>query len=157
MNANNFTTKALEALSSAQQEAFNNGHPQLDTLHMLKAMLNVDEDSLPFILEKAGVNRNLLLGKVEEQLKTLPKVSGQGAEMMPSPNFSKLLLQANKTMKEFDDSYVSVEILLLAMLAIGDGTSRLLKDAGLQDKKLRQAILELRKGTKVTEQSADAV
>ncbi len=157
MNANNFTTKAIEALNSAQQDAYNSGHPQLDTLHMLKAMLNVDEDSLPFILEKAGVNRNLLLGKVEEKLKTLPSVSGQGAEMMPSPNFSKLLLQANKMMKEFDDTYVGIDILLLAMLAIGDETSRLLKDAGLQDKKLRQAILDLRKGTKVTDQNADAV
>jgi ATP-dependent Clp protease ATP-binding subunit ClpB len=157
MNANNFTTKAIEALNTAQQDAFNSGHPQLDTLHMLKAMLNVDEDSLPFILEKAGVNRNLLLGKVEEKLKTLPSVSGQGAEMMPSPNFSKLLLQANKMMKEFDDTYVGIDILLLAMLALSDETSRLLKDAGLQDKKLRQAILDLRKGTKVTDQNADAV
>src|SRR5580704_18479998 len=115
MNANNFTTKALEALSKAQQEAYNNGHPQLDTLHMLKGMLEADEDSLPFILEKAGVNRNILLGKVEEKLKTLPKVSGAAAELSPSPAFSKLLLQANKLMKEFDDSYVSVEMLLLAM------------------------------------------
>ena len=157
MNANNFTTKAIEGLNSAQQDAYNSGHPQLDTLHMLKGMLNVDEDSLPFILEKAGVNRNLLLGKVEEKLKTLPTVSGQGAEMMPSPNFSKLLLQANKMMKEFDDTYVGIDILLLAMLNIGDETSRLLKDAGLQDKRLRQAILDLRKGSKVTEQNADAV
>ena len=156
MNANNFTTKALEALSAAQQEAFNNGHPQLDTLHMLKGMLSVDEDSLPFILEKAGVNRNILLGKVEEKLKTLPKVSGQTAELVPSPGFSKLILQSNKLIKDFEDSYVGIEILLLAMLTIGDDTSKLLKDTGLQDKKLRQAILELRRGNKVTDQGADA-
>src|SRR5579862_8942891 len=123
MNANNFTTKALEALSKAQQEAYNNGHPQLDTIHLLKGMLEVDEDSLPFILEKAGVNRNILLGKVEEKLKTLPKVSGQSAELQPSPSFAKLILQANKIIKDFDDSYVSVEILLLALLMIGDDTS----------------------------------
>ena len=156
MNANNFTTKALEALSAAQQEAFNNGHPQLDTIHLLKGMLDVDEDSLPFILEKAGVNRNILLGKVEEKLKTLPKVSGQSAELQPSPSFGKLILQANKITKDFDDSYVSVEILLLALLMIGDDTSKLLKDAGLQEKKLRQSILELRRGSKVTDQGADA-
>jgi ATP-dependent Clp protease ATP-binding subunit ClpB len=156
MNANNFTTKALEALSAAQQEAFNSGHPQLDTLHLLKGMLNVDEDSLPFILEKAGVNKNILLGKVEEKLKTLPKVSGQTAELAPSSGFSKLLLQANKLMKDFDDTYVSVETLLLAMMFIGDDTTKLLKETGLQEKKLRQAILELRRGSKVTEQGADA-
>ncbi len=156
MNANNFTTKALEALSAAQQEAFNNGHPQLDTIHMLKGMLNVDEDSLPFILDKAGVNRNILLGKVEEKLKTLPKVSGQTADIAPSSSFSKLILQANKLIKDFEDSYISVETLLLAMLMIGDDTSKLLKENGLQEKKLRQAILDLRRGNKVTEQGADA-
>lgn len=157
MNANNFTTKALEALNNAQQEAYNNSHPQMDTLHLLKGMLAVDEDSLPFILEKAGVNRNILLGKVEEKLKTLPKVSGLASDMMPSPSFSKLILQANKLAKEFEDSYVSNELLLLAMLSMNDDTARILKDTGLQDKRLRQAILELRKGTKVTEQNADAV
>ena len=157
MNANNFTTKALEALSTAQQEAFNSGHPQLEPIHLLKGMLEVDQDSLPFVLEKAGVNRNILLGKVEEQLRKLPKVSGAGADVIPSNSFGKLLLQANKFIKDFEDSYVSIEILLLAMLHIGDDTTKILKDAGLEDKKLRAAILDLRKGSKVTEQTADAV
>ena len=156
MNANNFTTKALEALSNAQQEAFNNGSPQLETIHLLKGMLEVDEDSLPFILEKAGVNRNIILGKVEEKLRTLPKVSGQSADIQPSASFGKLILTANKLLKDFDDTYVSVETLILAMVVLGDDTSKLLKDAGLQEKKLRAAILELRKGSKVTEQGADA-
>ncbi len=156
MNANNFTTKALEALSNAQQEAFNNGHPQLDTIHMLKGMLDADQDSLPFVLEKAGVNRNILLGKVEEKLKMLPKVSGQAAELVPSNSFSKMMLQANKLIKDFEDSFVSIELLLLALLTIGDDTSRLLKDLKLDEKKLRSSILELRKGTNVTEQSADS-
>jgi ATP-dependent Clp protease ATP-binding subunit ClpB len=156
MNANNFTTKALEALSAAQQEAFNNSHPQLDTIHLLKGMLDADTDSLPFVLEKAGVNRNILLGKVEERLKKLPKVSGQAADLVPSQSFSKLILQANKLIKEFEDSYVSIEILLLSLLSIGDDTSKLLKETGIEEKKLRQAILELRRGTKVNEQSADA-
>jgi ATP-dependent Clp protease ATP-binding subunit ClpB len=156
MNLNNLTTKALEAVSAAQQDAFNANHAQLDTIHLLKAMLTVDEDSLPFILEKAGVNRNILLGRVEEKLRTLPKVSGQTAEIAPSQAFSKLILQANKILKDFEDSYVSIEILLLAMLAVGDDTTKLLKETGLEDKKLRTAILEMRKGNKVTEQSADA-
>src|ERR1700744_4947435 len=93
MNLNNLTTKALEAVSAAQQDAYNNNHAQLDTIHLLKAMLNVDEDSLPFILEKAGINRNILLGKVEEKMKTLPKITGQSADIIPSQAFGKLLLQ----------------------------------------------------------------
>jgi ATP-dependent Clp protease ATP-binding subunit ClpB len=156
MNANNFTTKALEALSAAQQEAFNNGHPQLETIHMLKGMLDADEDALPFLLQKVGVNKNILLGRVEEKLKTLPKISGQTADVAPSQAFGKMILQANKILKDFEDSYVGIDILLLALLSIGDDTTKLLKEAGVDEKKLRAAILELRKGTKVTEQGADA-
>ncbi|MES2619350.1 MAG: ATP-dependent chaperone ClpB, partial [Bacteroidota bacterium] len=156
MNANNFTTKALEALSAAQQEAFNNGNPQLETIHLLKGMLEVDEDALPFLLEKAGVNKNILLGKVEEKVKALPKVTGQAADANPSSAFGKMILQANKVMKDFEDSYVGIDILLLAMLALGDDTTKVLKETGVEEKKLRAAILELRKGSKVTEQGADA-
>jgi ATP-dependent Clp protease ATP-binding subunit ClpB len=156
MNANNFTTKALEALSGAQQIAFDNNHPSLDTIHMLKSMLEVDEDSLPFILEKAGINKNILLGKVEEKLNTIPKIVGQSSEVIPSSNFGKMVLQANKVMKSFEDTYVSIEILLLAMLEVGDDTSKLLKAANVDEKKLRAAILELRKGNKVSDQNADA-
>lgn len=156
MNANNFTTKALEALSNAQQEAFNNSHPQLDTIHLLKGMLDTDEDALPFLLEKSGVNKNILLGRVEEKMKTLPKVSGQSADLAPSPAFGKLILQANKLMKDFQDSYIGNDVLLLSLLTIGDDTSKLLKEQKLEEKKLRTAILELRRGNKVTEQNADA-
>jgi ATP-dependent Clp protease ATP-binding subunit ClpB len=156
MNANNFTTKALEALGKAQQEAFNNANPQLETLHLLKGMLEADEDALPFILQKAGVNRNILLGKVEEKVHALPKVSGGNNDVVPSQAFGKLILQANKVMKDFEDSYIGVDLLLLAMLTIGDDASKLLKETGLDEKKLRAAILELRRGNKVTEQGADA-
>ncbi len=156
MNANNFTTKALEALSAAQQDAFNNSNPQLETIHLLKGMLEADEDALPFLLQKAGVNKNILLGKVEEKVKTLPKVSGGGNDVVPSPLFGKLILQSNKLLKDFEDSYVGIDILLLAMLSVNDDSTKLLKEVGLDEKKLRAAILELRKGNKVTEQGADA-
>lgn len=156
MNANNFTVKALEALNNAQQIAFDNSHPYLDTLHILKGMLDADEDALPFILEKAGVNKNILLGKVEEKLKALPKVSGTGQDITPSQSFGQMMLQANKLMKEMGDSYVTLEHLLLALLSTKDNASKILADVGLEEKKLRSAILELRKGNRVTSQDSDA-
>ncbi|MCS6819236.1 MAG: ATP-dependent chaperone ClpB [Chitinophagales bacterium] len=156
MNANNFTVKSLEALNNAQQFAFDNSHPYLDTLHMLKGILDADEDALPYILEKAGVNRNILLGKVEEKLKTLPKVTGNMESLAPSQAFGKMILQANKIMKEMGDSYVTPEHLLLAMLYTQDDATRLLKEVGADEKKLRSAIAELRKGSKVTSQDSDA-
>jgi ATP-dependent Clp protease ATP-binding subunit ClpB len=156
MNANNFTVKALEALNNAQQNAFDHSHPYLDTLHMLKGMLDADEDALPYILEKAGVNKNILLGKVEEKLKSLPKVSGGNQNLVPSQSFGQMILQANKLMKEMGDSYVTLEHLLLALLSTKDDANRILKEVGLEEKKLRSAILELRKGSKVTSQDSDA-
>jgi ATP-dependent Clp protease ATP-binding subunit ClpB len=156
MNANNFTVKAIEALNNAQQNAFDNAHPYLDTLHLLKGMLDADEDALPFILEKAGVNKNILLGKVEEKLKSLPKISGGNQNLVPSQSFGQMMLQANKIMKEMGDSYVTLEHLLLAMLSTKDDANQILKEVGLEEKKLRSAILELRKGSKVTSQDSDA-
>ncbi len=155
MNANNFTVKAIEAINQAQQNAFDNAHPYLDTLHMLKGMLDTDEDALPFVLEKAGVNKNILLGKVEEKLKALPKVSGGNQNLTPSQSFGQMVLHANKFMKEMGDSYVTLEHLLLAMLSTKDDASQILKEVGLEEKKLRAAITELRKGNKVTTQDSD--
>jgi ATP-dependent Clp protease ATP-binding subunit ClpB len=156
MNVNNFTTKALEALSTAQQTAYNLSSPTLDTIHMLKGLLDADTDGLPYLLEKSGVNKNILLGKVEEQLNKLPKVSGatEGSSQ-PTQKFAQMVMQANKLIKETGDSYISVDHLLMAILQINDDTSKLLRSLGLEEKKLKAAIEELRKGSKVTDQNAD--
>lgn len=156
MNVNNFTTKALEAVTAAQQIAFNNSSPTLDTIHMLKGLFEADQDSLPFLLEKSGVNKNILLGKVEEQLKKLPKVTGssEGAAQA-SPKFGQMVMQANKLIKDFGDSYVSIDHLLLALLSVNDDTSQLLKSVGLEERNLKKAIEELRKGAKVIDPNAD--
>jgi len=156
MNVNNFTTKALEAVTTAQQIAFNNSSPTLDTIHMLKGLFEADQDSLPFLLEKSGVNKNILLGKVEEQLKKLPKVTGssEGAAQA-SPKFGQMVMQANKLIKDFGDSYVSIDHLLLALLSVNDDTSQLLKSVGLEERNLKKAIEELRKGAKVIDPNAD--
>lgn len=157
MNVNNFTTKAMEALSSAQQTAYNLSNPSLDTLHLLKGLLDTDPDGLPYLLEKAGVNKNILLGKVEEQLSKLPKVSGASeGSVQPSHKFAQLVLQANKLIKEMGDSYVAVDHLMLALLQVNDDTTKLLKSLGLEEKQLIAAIEELRKGNKVSDQNADA-
>lgn len=156
MNINNFTTKAMEAVSGAQQTAFNLSHPTLDTIHLLKGMLEADQEGLPYLLEKAGVNKNILLGKVEEALNKLPKVSGASeGSQQPTQKFAQLVLQANKIIKESGDSYITIDHLLLALLHVNDDTSKLLKSVGLDEKKLKDAIAELRKGTKVTDQNAD--
>lgn len=157
MNINNFTTKAMEAVSSAQQTAFNLSSPTLDTIHLLKGALEADQEGLPYLLEKAGVNKNILLGKVEEVLNTLPKISGASeGQLQPTQKFAQLVMQANKIIKESGDNYITIDHLLLAMLQINDDTTKLLKNVGLDEKKLKSAIAELRKGSKITDQNADA-
>ncbi len=155
MNANNFTTKAIEVLNASQQLAFNQNNPQLDTLHFLKALLENDKEIIPTLLEKCGVNKNILLGKVEEKINALPKIANPSGDIIPSSGFSKMMLQSNKLLKEFNDSYISVDILLLSLLQIGDESSKILLSAGLNEKNLKAAIADLRKGSKMDEQSGD--
>ncbi|OWY25948.1 ATP-dependent chaperone ClpB [Sphingobacteriales bacterium UPWRP_1] len=155
MTLDNFTHKAQEALQQAQQEAFNGGHPAWDTIHLLKGVLETDKDAVPFLLQKAGVNKNILLGKVEEQLGKLPRISGGGEQRMSS-EMNKALMAANKIAKEFGDTYITLEHLLLALLETGDKTAQLLKDLGAKSSNLKAAIHELRKGAKVTDQHAES-
>lgn len=155
MTLENFTHKAQEALQQAQQVAFNAGHPSWDTIHLLKAMLETDQDALPFILQKAGINKNILLGKVEEQLAKLPRVSGSSADLRMSNELNKTLLNANKLAQEFADTYITLEHLLLALLETGDKTAQMLRDVGAKASNIKAAILELRKGAKVTDQHAE--
>ncbi|HRI28256.1 MAG TPA: ATP-dependent chaperone ClpB [Chitinophagales bacterium] len=142
-------------MQQAQQVAFNAGHPAWDTIHLLKAMLETDQDALPFILQKSGINKNILLGKVEEQLAKLPRVSGSGADLRMSNELNKTLLNANKLAQEFADTYITLEHLLLALLETGDKTAQMLRDAGAKASNIKAAILELRKGAKVTDQHAE--
>lgn len=155
MNPNNFTQKSLEALSNAQQLAFDYKSPGMDTIHLLKGILDADKDVLPFLLKKSNVSIDTLKNKVEEKLKSLPKQSGEGVQY-PTQQFSKLILKANNLIKEMGDSYVSLEHLILSMLANGDDTSKILKSLGLTEENLKAAILELRKGKNVTDQNAEA-
>ncbi len=155
MTLENFTHKAQEALQQAQQTAFNGGHPSWDTIHLLKGILETDKEAVPFLLQKAGVNKNILLGKVEEQLAKLPRVSGNTEQRM-SGEMNKVLMSANKIAQEFGDTYIALEHLLMALLEVGDKTSQLLKELGAKSSNLKSAILELRKGAKVTDQNAES-
>ena len=145
----------MEALSFAQQLAFNNGNPSLETIHLLKGIVESDKDVFPFIMGKMNVNMQQVMELVEQGLKKLPKQSNQEASY-PSNQFSKTMLKANSIMADMGDSYVSIEHLLLALLNGNDDTAKLLKTLGLNEASAKKAIEELRKGSKVTDQNAEA-
>jgi len=153
MNFNNYTIKAQEAIQKAQQVAQGLGHQQIENGHILKAIFEVDENVLPFILSKLGVNVSVFQSTLDNIVNSYPKVSG--GDIMLSKTANKTLIEAANIAKEMKDEYVSLEHLLLAMFNQSDDVARLLKDNGINKKDLEAAIQELRKGNRVTSQSAE--
>ena len=153
MNFNNFTIKSQEAVQQAQQIATNNGQQSIENGHLLKGILEVDENVTPFILKKLNVNTAIFSKALDKIVESYPKVSG--GQPFLSNHANQALSKASMYLKEFGDEYVSIEHLLLAILATKDTISQLLKDNGVNEKDLKAAINELRKGAKVTSQSAE--
>ena len=149
MNLSQYTIKAQEAIQSAQQLAYNNKDAAIETLHLLKAILLDKDSSTEFLLKKNNLNPLLIMQKVDAALPSLPKqASGEPATNL-SRDLNTVLLKANGALKTFDDEFVTVEHLLIAILQVNDTASKILKDAGLTEKGLVAAIKELRKGEKV--------
>lgn len=154
MNFNNFTIKAQEAVQKASEIAVGNQQQAIETAHLLKGLLLVDENVISFLLKKLNVNINRLNESLDQQIATFPKVSG--SEVYLSSGANSALQKAQGYLKEFKDDFVSVEHLLLGILAANDKPSRLLKDMGVNEKDLKKAIVDLRGSNKVTDQNAEA-
>ena len=153
MNLNNFTIKAQEAIAQSQQLAFNNKNPNIETEHLLKALLSEEDSPIEFLLKKNNVNTSFIETKIDESLQKLPKVqSGEPAQSV-SRDMNSVVLRATSALKTFGDEFVSVEYLLLAILQGNDNSAKLLKDAGLSEKGLIAAIKELRKGSTISSQT----
>ena len=153
MNFNNFTIKSQEVVQQAQQIAQGLGHQQIENAHLLKSIFEVDENVIPFILNKLGVNIDIFKQTLENILQSFPKVSG--GELMLSKTANSMLIDASNIAKKMKDEYVSIEHLLLAILKSKGAAADLLKDNGVNEKDLKAAIDELRKGSRVTSQSAE--
>ena len=148
MAQNNFTVKASEALQQAQQIAFNNKNPNIETEHLLKTLIDTEDSSIDYLLKKNNVTVNLVTNKLNELIKKLPIVSGEPAQSM-GREANSVLLRANAVLKTFGDEFINPEHLLLAILQGNDASAKLLKDAGLTEKGLVASIKELRKGETV--------
>ncbi len=153
MNFNNFTIKSQETLQQAQQLAQGLGHSQIENEHIFKALFLVDENVLPFLLKKHQINLDLLQNILDKQLESMPKVSG--ADIMLSREAGKTLNEASLIAKKMNDEYVSIEHMILAIFKSKSQIAQVLKDQGLAEKSLKAAIEELRKGDRVTSQSAE--
>ena len=153
MNFNNFTIKSQEAIQQAQALAQGYGHQQIENEHIFKAILEVDENVTPFLLQKLDVNLNLLKQILESTLTSFPKVTG--GEIVLSRDAARSVTEAGNIAKNMKDEYVSLEHLILAIFKSSSKIGQILKDQGVTEKHLKAAIEELRKGERVTSKSAE--
>jgi ATP-dependent Clp protease ATP-binding subunit ClpB len=152
MNLGNFTIKAAEAFQQAQQLAFNAQNPNIETEHILKALLEQEDSPVDYLLKKNNVTLNLVDSKLEELINKLPKTTADPAQQI-SRESNNVVLRAGAALKQFGDEFVTPEHLLLALVQGNDGTAKLLKNTGLTEKGLIAAIKDLRKGETVTSQT----
>jgi ATP-dependent Clp protease ATP-binding subunit ClpB len=155
MNLNNFTIKAAEVIQQSQQVAYNNQNSNIETDHILKAMLDQQDSPVEFLLKKNGVNVQQMETKLDAQISRLPKVTGTEPAQNISRDANNAVLKANASLKVFGDEFVTPEHLLLGLVQGADNTAGILKDAGLTEKGLVAAIRELRKGSTVTSQTQE--
>ncbi len=153
MNFNNFTIKAQEAVQQAINLAQQNGQQAIEPAHLLKAVMMTGESVTNFLFQKMGVNTQNLMRALDAQIASLPKVSG--GEPYLSGEANQVLQKAIDYSSKMGDQYVSLEPIFLALFTEKSYVSQMLKDAGMTEKELRLAIEELRKGNKVTSQSAE--
>ncbi len=154
MNFEKYTVKSQEALQKSAEIALSNNHQGIEPAHVLKAILETDENVVSYLIKKLNVNRSFLETKLTELIHTYPRVSGQQPYLSSATN--TVLQQAEKELREFKDEFIAVEHLLLALLQTKDKVSSLMKDVGFERSGLIRAIRELRGGTSVTDQNAEA-
>ncbi|PZX60118.1 ATP-dependent Clp protease ATP-binding subunit ClpB [Algoriphagus ratkowskyi] len=155
MDFKQFTIKSQEAIQKALELASSAGQPNIEPAHLLKGIISEDENVTEFLFKKLSTSKQLISQKLDEILDRLPKVSG-GQQPQLSSYTSQVLNKAKDYLKTFGDEYVAIEHLLLSILASGDAAAHLLKDQGIAEKPLIEAIKELRKGNKVTDPNAES-
>ena len=153
MNFNNFTIKSQEVVQKAIDYAKQTGQQQIEPVHLLKAIISEAETIVNFIFQKMGANPGTVKMMLDKDIAALPKVSG--GDVFLSRESNDALQKAVDISRKMGDEYVSVESMLLGIFDSKSNASRILKDAGLDEKGLKAAIAELRKGNTVKDQSAE--
>ncbi len=154
MTYDNFTIKAQDAILKAQEIAKGYNQQAVDTSHLLRGMMETDEHLLNYLSGKLGVNASRLRDKLNVEINRLPKVKGDVKQYL-TDDANKALSNAKKLMQEFGDDYISLELMLMGILKGKSRAAQLLLEEGASLEELKKAIIELRKGEKVTSPSAD--
>ena len=154
MNLNRFTQNTQIVLQESQKIALKNNHASIEPLHILSAINQVNRDIIQFLADKSGVNYAIYVELVEAALKSISNAQVQDVYLSNDSN--KLLIKSEDLLTEYNDAYVSVELLFLSFLSFKNTASKIMSDSGFNKSKLKQAIVELRKGAKVTDSNQEA-
>jgi len=154
MNLNRFTQNTQIVLQESQKIALKNNHASIEPLHILSAINQVNSDIIQFLADKSGVNYAIYVELVEAALKSISNAQVQDVYLSNDSN--KLLIKSEDLLTEYNDAYVSVELLFLSFLSFKNTASKIMSDSGFNKSKLKQAIVELRKGAKVTDSNQEA-
>ena len=159
MNAQNFTKKSIEAIQSAQQSAISNQNNQIESLHLLYALLTQEQGLIPHLLTKMNVSVSSMTQSVSEDIAKLPRVSGPGRELdkvYVSSEVDKVLSESEKIAKSMSDEYISVEHIMLALIEVSSGyCEKLLKAYGIAKKPFMAVLTEIRGNTHVTSEEPE--
>ena len=153
MTFDKFTIKAQEAVQSAINIAQRNGQQTIEPVHILAGVMEKGKDVINYVFQKIGVNAQAVETAIQNEMSHLPKVSG--GEPYLSSETNQVMQRTIETSQKMGDEFVSIEPMLLALLAVNSTASRILKDAGCTEKEMTAAINDLRQGQKVQSQSGD--
>ncbi|MBK9191213.1 MAG: hypothetical protein IPM77_06670 [Crocinitomicaceae bacterium] len=153
MNIEKLTTKSQEVLHKAQLIAEGNGHQAIEPGHLLKGILEIDNNVVPFLLKELNINDKIVTKTVDSIVSSYPKVSG--GQLHFSNHANKVMADAFKLMESFKDEFLSIEIMFLAMVDVSDSVGKFLKDSGITKDKLKAAIMKLQNGNNVDSKSSE--
>ena len=155
MNFNNLTLKSQEAIANAQMLAMQNQQQRIDNLHILKSLMDVDANVIPFLLKKMDVNPRVLEQVISRQLQHMPKGNGNSNDVYLAPGVNSAIQRAIIFSNELKDEFVSLEHLFYGVFMANDEAAKILKDLGVTEKGITAAIQELRKGAKITSEMGE--
>ncbi len=154
MTYDNFTVNAQEAILKSQQLAGSLDQQGVDTIHLIRGIMDTDPQLTEFLFNKIGINIPGLKRDINLELERYPKVEGTDKQYLTN-DANKALASAKKMMADFGDEFISIELILLGILKGNDKAATILKNYGATADKMKAAIVELRKGRKVQDQNAE--
>ena len=154
MTYENFTIKAQDAILKAQEIAANLSQQVVEAVHLCKGVIETDEKLAEFLFQKMGANTQKIKFELDTAIRTTPKIQGSDKQYL-SGEANQVLITAKRLMEEFGDEFITLELILMAFLKNNDAVAKILKANQITLEGLKSAVMELRKGKKVTEASGD--